>query len=149
MPILPGKLISKLPKIPQRAVRHLTTGCGVLNLTPVPAWLCIWRTTPGLGIQNSSSGPRTEPCVNEVFSVVTSNHHSFDSQAPEGVVLVNDPRMSWCICMLYTHVIYVICVISFALIKCRPNYTVVRYIPRHPGIIFVSVRLCTTLTWGI
>ena len=44
--------------------------------------------------------------------------------------------------MLYTHVI---CVISFALIKCRPNYTVVQDFPRHPGMIFVSMRPCTTL----
>ena len=32
--------------------------------------------------------------------------------------------------LLYTHVIYVI---SSALIKCQPNYTVVQYFPWHPA----------------
>ena len=70
--------------------------------------------------------PHTEPCVNEVFSIATAIYRRFDSQASERRLLVNDPRMSWKIsagrCMLYTHLI---CVISFALLKCRPNYTVV------------------------
>ena len=62
------------------------------------------------------------PCVNEVFSIVTCIYCRFDSQAPERVCLIVNPGMSWKICagrcILYTHVICVICVISFALIKC-------------------------------
>ena len=34
--------------------------------------------------------PRTEPCVNEIFSIVTSIYHRFDSQAPERDLLVNN-----------------------------------------------------------
>ena len=42
-------------------------------------------------IKKIYSVPRTEPFVNEVFSIVTCIYRPFDSQAPEQVLLVNDP----------------------------------------------------------
>ena len=49
------------------------------------------QMTDYVGIQKIFSVPRTEPYVNEEFSIVTSIHHHFDSQALEQVHLVNDP----------------------------------------------------------
>ena len=41
--------------------------------------------------QKIFSVPRNEPCANEVFSIMTSIYCRFNSQAPERVLLVNDP----------------------------------------------------------
>ena len=88
----------------------------------------ILQTKQGLKIQNRFSVPHTEPCVKEVFSVKTCVYCRFESQAPEWVLLVNDPRMLWLICagrcMLYTHEICEICVISFALTLSVPSFQI-------------------------
>ena len=98
----------------------------------------IWQITPGPGIPKIFSVPPTEPCVNEVFSIVTCIYRRFKSQAPERVRLVDDPGMSWKIyagrCAVHT---IDLCV-SFALMKWLANYTAVR-------IINDNVRVCTTL----
>ena len=82
------------------------------------------------GIKKIFSVSRTEPCVNEVFSVMTSIY----PWASCGKSL----RDAVCC----THVI---CVISFTLIKCQPSYMVERKFPQHTWIINDSVRVSTTL----
>ena len=84
-----------------------------------------WRTTPDPGIQNRFSVPPTEPCVNEEFCVVPWMYRRFDSQAPEN-------RFS-----------------SFVWFFLVFNPKAVQDLSRHPGMISVSVRSCTTLTHSI
>ena len=47
-------------------------------------YACVYdgrRGMPDPGIQNRFSVPCTEPCVNEVFSIVTTIYRRFDFQA--------------------------------------------------------------------
>ena len=65
---------------PERSYSSSTSNANNLNNFRTS----IWRTTPDPGIQNRFSVLRTEPCVNEVFSVLTCIHRRFDSHHHSG-----------------------------------------------------------------
>ena len=112
----------------------------------IEGWAIIWQITLDPGNKKMFSVPRTEPCVNEVFSIVICIYHRFDSQAPERVSLVYNPSMSL---ENLCGTLYDVHTCDLCDLLCLNEITTKLYgsviFLRHTRIINDSVRVCMTL----